>query len=235
MDITVKAKELRDSLDDVIKVTKGGMQGYSIVSTEGDSISLSAFSQELSLNLAVNATVNDGGECLIPSLKMFRVLYGIEGDVHLFVDGKKGVIEYGTSRYSYSLPQDSVEYFQIKTGEESCLIREMETAQLLSTIERIRYASSFNDAREILSSVLIHIKEESITLVASDGKRMAFLQYECQTSSNSEHQFLVHKKYIPHIVRLFGNVESLEVGHIGKGSLVFKLTADNPFHPVDRC
>ena len=85
-------------------------------------------------------------------------------------------------------------------------IAEIPVKTLASMIARTSFAISMEESRFTLNGALLLMRPESLTMVATDGHRLAFVQAPSGESGNIDQQFraLVPKKAMAELIKLAG-------------------------------
>src|ERR1051326_7378686 len=174
-----------------------------LLEASGDRLFLTATDLELGLRTSCAAKVKKEGSGTIPAKKLLdyvRLLPDAEITVK-FADnhwasltcGRSRTRIAGMSRESFpELPQmpDSVAEVPIKT--------------LTSMIARTSFAISMEESRFTLNGALLLMRPEGLTMVATDGHRLAYVQAAAGGSGNGDAQFraLVPRKAMAELMKL---------------------------------
>ena len=149
-----------------------------------DSVFLTTTNLDLGINCCVKAEVEKEGTVTLPVRelsKIVRELADIEVDVETR-DGTKVSISTRGSTFNL-LGMDSKEYPPLPGLEESdsfTINREC----LLEMLKSVSYAQSVNEERYMLKGVFFKKESTDLSLVATDGRRLAVASKELTTSEN---------------------------------------------------
>src|ERR1700692_3210565 len=81
---------------------------------------------------------------------------------------------------------------------------------------------SVDETRYVLNGILFSFKDNKLTLVATDGRRLALVDLEVEFPSSQETEIIVSTKAVTAIERLLRE-ESKEKLSIGKNQIAFEL------------
>lgn len=116
--------------------------------------------------------IHDGGEFIIPHVKVCGILKEASGDeVSLHMEGS--TLHVKTATGVYKLPTDApAEFPDLDTAVSGTTVT-VKSSDFHTAFRYVHYAAGKENTRFALVGVLCEIHEESITLVATDTKRLA--------------------------------------------------------------
>jgi DNA polymerase III subunit beta len=169
----------------------------------GDRVNLTATDLELGIRCSCPARVKKEGSGTVPARKLLDYIRLLpEGDVNMkflenhwasITSGRSRTRIAGMSRESFpelpSMPEPSAE-IPIKT--------------LAAMIARTSFAISMEESRFTLNGALLLVRPEGLTMVATDGHRLAYVQAAPAESGNVDTQFraLIPKKAMNELLKL---------------------------------
>jgi len=177
MKITAQRTSLLDALQIVSRAvsSRAALQALTgiLLSAEGGELRLRATDMELGLEVVPEAGVDGDGAVVLPGRLLVDVIRSLpEGTVSLTMrDAERDVeISAATSNFHLrTLPADDFPRFAPGEGEPL----ELPSAPLRETINRVASAASRDEARPVLTGILIKIEGEELTMVATDSYRLA--------------------------------------------------------------
>jgi DNA polymerase-3 subunit beta len=174
-----------------------------LLEASGDRITLTATDLELGIRCSCPAKVKKEGAGTVPAKKLLDYVRLLpEGDVNMkFLENHWASITCGRSRTR--IAGMSRESFP-ELPQMPAQIAEIPVKTLASMIGRTSFAISMEESRFTLNGALLLMKPESLTMVATDGHRLAFVQAPPETSGTVEQQFraLVPKKAMGELLKL---------------------------------
>ena len=81
----------------------------------------------------------------------------------------------------------------------------MEQNVLKTLLRRTAYAASTDESRFVLNGVLFSLKQDKLTTVATDGRRLALAEAEISAMKGKEAEFIVPNKTIAELLRLLSD------------------------------
>jgi DNA polymerase III subunit beta len=183
-----------------------------LLEAAGDHITLTATDLELGIRSSCPARVKKEGSGTVPARKLLDYVRLLpEGDLTMkFLENHWASITSGRSRTR--IAGMSRESFP-ELPEMPEAIAEIPVKTLTSMIARTSFAISMEESRFTLNGALLLMRPENLTMVATDGHRLAFVQAPSGESGNIAQQFraLVPKKAMAELTKLAG-----EAGEDGK-------------------
>jgi len=92
----------------------------------------------------------------------------------------------------------------------------MNQGMMLDALKKTSYAISTDETRYVLNGIYTSFKEGKITLVATDGRRLAMVENELEFPASHEADIIVPTKAVQELQRMLG----------GEGELLIKLTSN---------
>ena len=174
-----------------------------LLEASGDRITLSATDLELGIRCSCPARIKKEGSGTIPARKLLDYVRLLpEGDVNMkFLESHWANITSGRSRTR--IPGMSRESFpELPQLPET--IAEVPIQTLTSMIARTSFAISMEESRFTLNGALLLMRPEGLTMVATDGHRLAFVQATPAESGTIDKQFraLIPRKAMGELTKL---------------------------------
>lgn len=174
-----------------------------LLEAAGDRVSLTATDLELGIRCSCPARVKKEGAGTVPARKLLDYVRLLpEGDVHMkFLENHWASITSGRSRTR--IAGMSRESFP-ELPEMPEKIAQIPVRTLSSMISRTAFAISMEESRFTLNGALLVMRPEGLTMVATDGHRLAFVQASAAESGQVDKQFraLIPKKAMAELVKL---------------------------------
>src|ERR1700744_199696 len=174
-----------------------------LIEASGDRISLSATDLELGIRCSCPARIKKEGSETVPARKLLDYVRLLpEGDVNMkFLENHWASITSGRSRTR--IAGMSRESFP-ELPQMPPAIAEIPVKALLAMISRTQFAISMEESRFTLNGALLLMQPEALTMVSTDGHRLAYVQVKSAEALNVEQNFraLIPKKAMGEIVKL---------------------------------
>jgi DNA polymerase III subunit beta len=183
-----------------------------LITAEGE-VRLRATDMEVGLEVGLEAEVEGSGAIVLPGRLLVEVARSLpDGPVRLALREAERDIELsaGSSRFHLrTLPADDFPRFPESEGEPV----DLPAAPLRGTINRVARAASRDEARPVLTGVLVTVEGDEMTMVATDSYRLAVKATKLEAPVPERLQANVPARALRELARLIdaGGAESVSV------------------------
>ncbi len=192
---------------------EAGKKGAHIVATD----------LQIAIREPLAAKVQSEGKLCIPARKLFEIVREAEEEITIESEDEQWIkVSFGKSRFRLAcLPPGE---FPAWPGVESAEEITFGIETLSEMIEKTIYAAGETDSRYTLNGLLFHIKsgDEKITVVGTDGHRLALITKGMEARATEEKKVIVPRKAAAELRRFFGSAESVSA-IIGKNHILFRI------------
>lgn len=172
-----------------------------LLSAQGKELSLTTTDLDISISAVVECETVEAGSSTLPVKLLFSMIAkAAEGEISVDIDAKeKAVIKAGSVSYKLpGLPES--EFPRLKRPEENKQFK-VSAPVLKEMFRKTSYAASQDDTRRTLKGVLMSFKNEKLTMVATDGRRLAMVEREIEFSKDNEIEIVVPSKTVAELLR----------------------------------
>jgi DNA polymerase-3 subunit beta len=173
-------------------------------------LELTATDLDVTVSCGVEAIVKKAGAVTIPVKKIFAIVRELSsGELELEVDEKNACkLKAGSSFYRINgLPAEEFPPLPTFSDNKKIVVPQ---EKLKGMLRRTSFAVSTDETRYVLNGIFMSLKNHKITMVATDGRRLALTDEEVDMGADSEAEFIVPTKAINELNRLLqakGDVE----------------------------
>jgi DNA polymerase III subunit beta len=174
-----------------------------LIEASEDRVTLTATDLELGIRCSCPARVKKEGSGTVPARKLLEYVRLLpEGEVHMkFLDNHWANITSGRSKTRIAgMSRES--FPELPPMPEP--IAEIPVKTLAMMIARTAFAISMEESRFTLNGALLLMRPEGLTMVSTDGHRLAFVQAAAADSGKVDQQFraLIPKKAMGELLKL---------------------------------
>lgn len=204
--------------------TKGTLPVLSNVRIECSSgeMTLTTTDLDISIKTVVACEVLEEGATTIPMKLLFNsVSKAAEGEIEVEVDYQdRTTIKAGSAKFKLvGLPESD---FPKLPQDEEAYAYQIEQTTLREMLRKVSYAASQDDTRRTLKGVLMSFKDKKITMVATDGRRLAMVEQECEFPKDMERDIILPSKAVQELQRSMIGEETASV-KVQKSQVSFKI------------
>jgi DNA polymerase-3 subunit beta len=198
-----------------------------LIKAEKDRVEFTATDLDVTVACSVEGKVEKGGSTTLPVKKLFGIVRELNGDIEIETDEKNITsIRSGGSFFKiHGLGADEFPPLpKFKDDKKVSLTQETVRAMLKKT----SFAVSTDESRYVLNGIFISLKEGKMTLVATDGRRLALVDEEVDISEKSSGEFIVPAKAVNELNRLLQEKGEVEI-KFGENQASFSLKDEKGF------
>ena len=187
-----------------------------------DNLSLTTTDLDLAVRSSVEAEVSKPGATTLPARKLFSILKEAPAaDIEIEVDERNAAsIRCGSSFYKImGLPEE--EFPQFPKAEEGKALK-LEQAVLRDMLKKTAYAVSSDETRYVLNGVYMSFKADKLTVVATDGRRLALIEREIEVPKGAESELILPSKAVGELQRLLADTGDASLS-VGENQIIFTL------------
>ncbi|HMO04772.1 MAG TPA: DNA polymerase III subunit beta [Kiritimatiellia bacterium] len=168
------------------------------------SVQLTATDLEVSVQTTFEAKVAREGATTLPARRLFSIIKELPAsDIELTVDDKDtATIKAGSSVFKIIGISD--EEFPPIPQFEGQRTFTLDQGLFKKMLAATYYSSSNEESRYVLNGVLLSFKDDKVTVVATDGRRMALFEQEVEFPESSSGDFIIPNKTIVELVKTLG-------------------------------
>lgn len=182
-----------------------------LLRAEGNQLHLTATDLDVTISSTVEAKVTRPGWTTVPVKRLFgivRELGSLELDIE--VDDKNYcTIRSGAS--FYRINGLSAEEFPPITSFKEDKKVVLPQATIKNMMKRSSFAISSDESRYVLNGIFISIKDHKLTMVATDGRRLALADEEVDVTEAGQGEFIVPAKTVNELNRLLQDKGDVEI------------------------
>ena len=191
-------------------------------------VEFTATDLDVTVACSVEAKVAKPGATTVPVKKLFGIVRELNG----------GEIEIETDEKNVTSIRSGSSYFKInglaaeefpplpKFKDDKKVGLQQETVRAM--LKKTSFAVSTDESRYVLNGIFVSLKDGKMTLVATDGRRLALVDEEVEISEKSAGEFIVPAKAINELNRLLQDKGEVEL-KFGENQASFALKDDKGF------
>ena len=215
MNLTISKEQIINGLQSVQNVvstrTTLPILSNVLLRAEGEKLELTATDLDVTIACAVEAKIKRAGASTIPVKRLFGIVRELNNsEIDLEVDDKNVCsIRSGPSFYKINgLSADEFPPLP-KFKEDKKVTLPQETVR--SMMKKTSFAISTDESRYVLNGIYFSLKDHKLTMVATDGRRLALVDEEVDISEKSQGEFIVPAKTVNELNRLLQDKGEVEI------------------------
>ena len=185
-------------------------------------LSLVTTDLDISIKSTVDCDVAEAGATTLPVRLLFSTISSCaEGAVELESDVQdRALISAGSA--AFKLSGMAVADFPALPAAENAFAYTLPQATLREMLRKTSYAVSQDETRKTLKGVLMSFKDGKLTMVATDGRRLALVEHEIDFPATAERDIILPSKVVAELQRSLSGDGDVKVT-IEKSQVSFNL------------
>lgn len=177
---------------------------------------------DISIKSTVDCEVVEAGATTLPVKLLFSTISSCaEGVVELETDfQERARISAGSA--AFKLSGMNVADFPALPSTENAFAYELPQATLREMLRKTSYAVSQDETRKTLKGVLMSFKDGKLTMVATDGRRLALVEHEIEFPAAAEKDIILPSKVVSELQRSLSGDGEVKIT-IEKTQVAFNL------------
>jgi DNA polymerase III subunit beta len=199
-----------------------------LLRAEKDRVEFTATDLDVTVACSVEAKVKKAGGATVPVKKLFGIVRELNGsEIEIEVDDKNiASVRCGSSFYKiHGLSADEFPPSP-KFKDDKKVLLQQETVKAM--MRKTSFAVSTDESRYVLNGIFFSLKEHKMTMVATDGRRLALVDEEVDIAEKSSGEFIVPAKAVNELNRLLQEKGEVEIKY-GENQASFSLKDDKGF------
>ena len=176
-----------------------------LLEANGSEVKMLATDLEVGLRSKCTATVSKGGSLTLPAKKLYEIIKALpETDVRIEED--KGGVKVAADRFDSRMQTLPREDFPTLPEAPGTVSATLPREALRRMIEKTQFAITGEDTRYFLNGALFLLRADSMSLVSTDGHRLAHISVEREKAkgakSDDENRVILPRKTLLELGRL---------------------------------
>ncbi|MDR2983071.1 MAG: DNA polymerase III subunit beta [Puniceicoccales bacterium] len=185
--------------------------GNVLIQAEGDTVSLTTTNLDLGIRARIKAEVSTTGSITLPVKKLATIVRALpSNDTTVELSGQNRVkITSGGSVFQImGLAADQFPALPTFANQHDFTLAQ---GDLLGLLKKVAYAQSTDENRYILNGVFFNFAEEKLTLVATDGRRLATSAKSMTIGEDQAGNLILPAKTVAELQRLLGDAGEVKI------------------------
>jgi len=182
-----------------------------LITAEKNKMLLTTTDLDLTVRCGVEAQVVKAGATTLPVRRLFSIVRELpEGDIEISVDEKAvATVTCGSSFFKIvGLSEDE---FPPAPKADAKYAYRLEQGVVKGMLTKTSYAASADETRFVLNGCLMSFKEGKLTVVATDGRRLALVEQEVEFPKEAETDFILPTKTVNELLRILKDEGELKI------------------------
>lgn len=193
-----------------------------LLEATGKELKMTTTDLDISIKSSVDCEVVEHGVSTLPVKLLFNSISKVaEGIVEVEIDAKESAsITAGSAKFKIAGMPES-EFPRLPQSDDTYAY-ELESQTLKEMLRKTSYAASQDDTRRTLKGVLMSFKDMKLTMVATDGRRLALVEKEMEFPESAVRDIVLPSKAVQELQRALGSEGIVKV-MVQKSQICFEI------------
>lgn len=193
-----------------------------LLEAKNNFLTLTTTDLDISIRSEVACEVSEEGMTTLPVKLLFSsISKAREGEVEVEVDANDhATVLAGSARFKLAGMSESL--FPRLPQDEDAFIYKIRQNVLREMLRQTSYAASQDDTRRTLKGVLMSFRDAKLTMVATDGRRLALVEMEMEFPKDCEKDIILPFKAVQELQRSLAGEEEASI-LVQKSQVCFRL------------
>jgi len=181
-----------------------------LIEAETDKFSITATDLDIGICSTIPSVASEAGSITVPAKKFFDIIRSLPDGEIVNISIKKGnivLIKSGRANFKiHGLPKEDFPELPLFKDKDSITMKQSILKEMFNLTD---FAISKDDTRHVLTGVLFSVKGDTISVIATDGRRMAVVNKKLDKKTLVERNVIIPLKTVQEVKRLLaddGNV-----------------------------
>lgn len=182
-----------------------------LLDASGSGLTMTTTDLDISIKATCECEVISGGTTTLPVKLLFSLINKVaEGEVVIDIDSnERAIVNAGSTKFKLAGMPGS-DFPKLPEGE-STFNYKLPKQTLREMLRKVSYAASQDDTRRTLKGVLMSFRNQKLTMVATDGRRLALVENEIEFPKSSEKDIVLPSKAVSELQRSISGDGEVEV------------------------
>lgn len=215
MNLTIAKEQLLAGLQSVQNVVSSRttlpILSNVLLRADGNRLELTATDLDVTISSSVEAAVKKGGSTTLPVKKLFGIAKELASqEIELEVDDKNVCSVRAGSSFFKIRGLGAEEFPPLPKFKEDKKVT-LQQEKIRGMVKKTAFAISTDESRYVLNGIFFSLKEHKLTMVATDGRRLALVDEEVELATGSQGEFIVPAKAVNELNRLLQDKGEVEI------------------------
>jgi len=193
---------------------------------EGERLELTATDLDVTIQCEVPAEVSKPGDATLPVKKLFSIVRELGAPELDLEVNDKAICSLTAGPSFFKLHGLLAEEFPPVPEFQETRVVSLPQEKLRSMLRKTSFAVSNDDSRYVLNGIFFNLKDHKLTLVATDGRRLALTEEEVEMEPEQSRDFIVPTKAVQELARLLQDKGEVEI-QVSENQVAFTLRGED--------
>ena len=182
-----------------------------LIEAEDGHISLTTTNLDLGIRCRIKADISEPGGITLPVRKLATIVRELPQTEVFIETGENNQTKITSGGSLFKIMGISTEEFPPLPSFENRHVFELSQTEIVNMLKSVSYGQSTDENRYILNGVYFNFADGKLTLVATDGRRLALTALETEISEDNVGSLILPAKTVAELERLMGKGDKVKI------------------------
>lgn len=182
-----------------------------LIEAEKDGISLTTTNLDLGIRCKIKAEIKEGGSVTLPVKRLATIVRELPNVDVSFDSTANHQVKIASGGSNFRIMGLGAEEFPKLPDSGDDKSYTLDQGELATMLGNVAYAQSTDETRYILNGVYFNFKDGKLSLVATDGRRLALVGKDLPVPAASAGAIILPAKTVAELLRLLGKGEKVKI------------------------
>lgn len=197
-----------------------------LISAEDGRLKLSATDREMGITCWINAKISDEGATTVPARTFIDLVSTFPGEtIELDLAVRTQTLHIKAGRAKAEIKGIDAQEFPPMAEPDKAAGIELPAGDLKEMIQQVVFATSKDDARPVLTGVLLTVEGKTITMVAADGFRLSIRKAQLGAKPEQNMRAIIPARALSEVARIAADDKEAVTMMLpaGRGQVIFSM------------
>jgi DNA polymerase-3 subunit beta len=197
-----------------------------LISAEDGRLKLSATDREMGITCWINAKISDEGATTVPARTFIDLVSTFPGEtIELDLAVRTQTLHIKAGRAKAEIKGIDAQEFPPMAEPDKASGIELPAGDLKEMIQQVVFATSKDDARPVLTGVLLTVEGKTITMVAADGFRLSIRKAQLGAKPEQNMRAIIPARALSEVARIAADDKEAVTMMLpaGRGQVIFSM------------
>ncbi|MEI6971734.1 MAG: DNA polymerase III subunit beta [bacterium] len=186
-----------------------------LLRAEEKKIWLTTTDMEVSVRCSIEAEVSKVGSTTIPARRLLSIIKELAGqEVEIEVDDKNAASIRAEASFFKVMGQADDDFPRLPDVKGK-FTYVLDQGQFKAMLNNVAYSASSDETRYVLNGVYLKFAGEKLTVVATDGRRLALAEHEVEFPKEAESEMIIPSKAVNELLHSLKDQGQLKICAVG--------------------
>ena len=215
----MKLKVTKDKFVSALQAVNGAISGRStlpilsnvLVQADKGKLSLTGTDLDVTIRYGLEAETSKGGATTLPARRLLSIVRELPAEEIVVEVDEKNVASLTCGQSFFKIMGLSEDEFPPLPKFDQAPSYTLNQGAFKEMLKKTSYAASTDETRYILNGTLLSFKGDKLTVVATDGRRLALVEVEMEFPKEREGELILPTKAVNELLHSLGDDGNLKI------------------------